>query len=59
MIGLISLYKIGVLTIFSKFLVPGIFGSEEEILQNNNTMAQKSSTFKVRRDGTVIEFRWQ
>ena len=33
MIELISLYKIDVLFIFSKFLVLDIFGSEEEIWQ--------------------------
>ena len=33
MIELNSIYKIGVLSIFSKFLVPGIFGSEEKICQ--------------------------
>ena len=33
MIELILLYKIGVLSIFSKFLVLGIFESEEKIWQ--------------------------
>ena len=33
MIELVLLYKIGGLSIFSKFLVLGIFGSEEEISQ--------------------------
>ena len=34
---LISLYKIGVLFIFSKFLVLGILGTGEEILQKIKT----------------------
>ena len=40
---MIELYKIDLLSIFSKFLDLGKFGSEEEILQKNKTMAQKLS----------------